>query len=86
MISPLAVTDTPRPISRLCTSSTNTARQLLCPRQLHLKDHHSLKWVVEVAEVAEVAKAKVASLLIRNIGRTKHSSTAVRRNTCHLAA
>jgi hypothetical protein len=30
---------------------------LLCPRQLHPKDHHSLKKVVEVAEVA---KTKVA--------------------------
>jgi hypothetical protein len=67
MISPPAVTDTPRPISRLCTSLTSTARQLLCPRQVHLKDHHSLK------KVAEVAKAKVMKLLIRNIGRTKHA-------------
>jgi hypothetical protein len=36
--------------------------------------------------VVEVAKAKVAYLLIRNIGRTKHASTVVRRDTRHPAA
>jgi hypothetical protein len=35
---------------------TSTARQLLCPKRLHPKDCHSLKRVVEVADVA---KAKV---------------------------
>jgi hypothetical protein len=68
MISPPAVTNIPRPVNRLCTSSTSTARQLLCPRQLCLKDHHSLKKVVEVAGIA---KAEVAQLSKRNTGRPR---------------
>jgi hypothetical protein len=36
-------------------------------------DCHSLKRVVEVAEVAE---SEEAELLIRNFGRTKHASKA----------
>jgi hypothetical protein len=83
MISPPAVTDTARPVRRLCTSSTSTARQLLCPRRLHLKDHHLLKRVVEVAEAAE---AKLLQLLIRNIGGIKHASIAARRVIHHQAA
>jgi hypothetical protein len=39
-----------------------------------------------VVEMAEVAKAEVAQLSIRNIGRTKHASLAVRRDTHHQAA
>jgi hypothetical protein len=40
----------------------------------------------KVVEVVEVAEAKVVQLLIGNIGRTKHASLAVRRDTHHRAA
>jgi hypothetical protein len=40
----------------------------------------------KVVEMAKVAEAKVAQLLIRNIGRIKHASIVVRRDTHHQAA
>jgi hypothetical protein len=39
-----------------------------------------------VVDVVEVAEAEEAELLLRTIGRKKHASIAVRRDTHHQAA
>ncbi len=84
MILPMAVTDTPRPISRLCTSLTSTARQLLCQRWLQPSEGSS--FTQKGGRGGRGSKGWGTITFNKNIGRRKHVLIAARRDTHHQAA
>ena len=76
MISPPGTTSTQRTANRLCTYSTNTARQLYKGR-LSLKERRSYK-AIEATEVEEAGATDdegSINLSIKNTGKIRNVST-----------